>query len=914
MHLGDDQTFVEPNWINVDCHDKVIPLIICMQNKNHGTNMSDINVKKSVVCRNVSFSVKGLCFLYIWRWNMSLKTYKAMIHSTSRATLGELKLAKILFQHIAASFPVLLTQEKLISTVFDLLVCNKLHDVHTCTLHKVSRPPAKGYQVFKMKHEFIFRASNVFSCLSGGAIMLHSRCDGKVDCPDDVSDEDNCDLLRNKRVRDDRNNLQNGTNCGPLFHSTASGKCVRYLSFRRVLANKRQNDHFPSCTKESLRNDLVVDWDFEWNESKDWMPSEEGDLIRLVQGYESSCAHPMELPCRDGHSKCFNISHICSFLISGCGHTWPCRNGGHLQNCTDFECDKTFKCRNSYCIPWTYVCDSKWDCLDGEDETFGPVCIKTQAICLNMFKCWNADTCVYLGSVCDGLKDCPSGDDELLCELIHIACPNTCDCLALAISCHMDHTELLHSPYLAISITFAPRTTLLLKKFTAVLYLLIHHSNISELTDEWSQSLLHLELGHNTLRTISGSCFLTPVELQNLLLSHNKLDTLSSESFQKLHKLIFVDISSNPFVNYPVNMFLNSSHLKFLSMTSITLMSVDPDAFTTVKPKIIQTSDYQICCVVPRESFCSLPIPWFKSCSKLLEKNVILIVFITIFCINIVTNIASVIFHAVGLKKSNAAQTVSVFALNLGNLSLSLCFAIWWISDLVYGWKFPVRDTVWRIGQTCFSILGIYLCFSLTTKVFINLLSLSRMMVVVYPFDSNFERVSFVLKVITNCSILSTVISLLAVFITMFVSGELSSKYCVLVFNPTVSTFSTFLLWIFITLKFLSTCFVLCSHIVTIVKSKKSELKVNKAENQDTFVMTIQLVLIFISVAICWLSIDAIYITTAFVSSYPLELIPWTLAIIVPFNSIVFPVILIAFILRRFLKERNKMAIKAMKT
>ena len=27
-----------------------------------------------------------------------------------------------------------------------------------------------------------------------------------------------------------------------------------------------------------------------------------------------------------------------------------------------------FKCSSSYCIPWSYVCDSKWDCPEGDDE------------------------------------------------------------------------------------------------------------------------------------------------------------------------------------------------------------------------------------------------------------------------------------------------------------------------------------------------------------------------------------------------------------------------------------------------------------------------------------------------------------------------------------------------------------------
>ena len=53
----------------------------------------------------------------------------------------------------------------------------------------------------------------------------------------------------------------------------------------------------------------------------------------------------------------------------------PCRNGGHLENCEKFECNVMFKCPNYYCVPWTYVCDGKWDCPYAEDEFNIEVCI-----------------------------------------------------------------------------------------------------------------------------------------------------------------------------------------------------------------------------------------------------------------------------------------------------------------------------------------------------------------------------------------------------------------------------------------------------------------------------------------------------------------------------------------------------------
>ena len=94
-----------------------------------------------------------------------------------------------------------------------------------------------------------------------------------------------------------------------------------------------------------------------------------------------------------------------------------------------------FKCIDSYCIPWAYVCDGKWDCLEGDDELSNPVCLKDK-ICVFMFECRNVtQRCLHLGNVCDSNKDCPFGDDELFCDLKIVKCPLKYDCLLLAVSC-----------------------------------------------------------------------------------------------------------------------------------------------------------------------------------------------------------------------------------------------------------------------------------------------------------------------------------------------------------------------------------------------------------------------------------------------------------------------------------------------
>ena len=111
-----------------------------------------------------------------------------------------------------------------------------------------------------------------------------------------------------------------------------------------------------------------------------------------------------------------------------------------------------FKCVNSYCISWEYVCDGKWDCPRGHAETFKPVCEDKHA-CANMYRCKNTNLHLHLGNVCDG-ENCPLGDDEILCELQQVKCPSDCECLAFVLACEDKLTKFETSsfPHLLVSI------------------------------------------------------------------------------------------------------------------------------------------------------------------------------------------------------------------------------------------------------------------------------------------------------------------------------------------------------------------------------------------------------------------------------------------------------------------------------
>ena len=138
--------------------------------------------------------------------------------------------------------------------------------------------------------------------------------------------------------------------------------------------------------------------------------------------------------CTKNNNITLKLTDICIFKIDSNGKLQPCNSGNHLESCVDFQCSTYFKCPKYYCIPWSYVCDGKWDCPLGEDEVTGDICYK-DGFCEGLYKCRNSKLCISPGNICDNYFECPYNDDEMFCDLFYVYCPSKCTCLLYGITC-----------------------------------------------------------------------------------------------------------------------------------------------------------------------------------------------------------------------------------------------------------------------------------------------------------------------------------------------------------------------------------------------------------------------------------------------------------------------------------------------
>ena len=189
-------------------------------------------------------------------------------------------------------------------------------------------------------------------------------------------------------------------------------------------------------------------------------------------------------------------------LIVKSPHRGPCPQGY-------FRCSE-----GGSCFELPFRCNGVNDCPGGEDEA---AC--TEYTCPGMYRCRGSKICLGVDKLCDGIRECPQSDDERFCDL---KCPSNCTCYGMAFTCLQ---------------SFA------VKEFLGLRYLDSSGSGLTPQQLEDHTMLVHLSLARCGLLYLGNVTF---PNLRSLDLSDNKIYSVTIEELRRLKNLQILYLSGNP--------------------------------------------------------------------------------------------------------------------------------------------------------------------------------------------------------------------------------------------------------------------------------------------------------------------------------------------------------------------------------
>ena len=251
-------------------------------------------------------------------------------------------------------------------------------------------------------------------------------------------------------------------------------------------------------------------------------------------------------------------------------HVFGCPGQEHLKACELHQCPRMFKCLTSYCIPTYLLCDGVQNCPNGEDEQSCE-----RFTCAGLLRCRNDNVCVHPSDICDGQRHClMSGDDERFCNIT--MCPPMCTCHGSAITCKKDLPTLQTlSPnfkYIMLRGMYI-HSKYQLQSFNALVQLHILNSSFEagNLNDQMFSHLTALQIltaCRNGIQFIKPGAFKRLIRIRRLDLTGNRIKSLTNYNFKGLQLIGILDLSNQLIRQLDDDTFVGLISLRHLNLSS----------------------------------------------------------------------------------------------------------------------------------------------------------------------------------------------------------------------------------------------------------------------------------------------------------------------------------------------------------
>ena len=427
--------------------------------------------------------------------------------------------------------------------------------------------------------------------------------------------------------------------------------------------------------------------------------------------------------------QCYNSSDICYYDHSD-GIMAYCEDGSHIGRgslCRYVECIRHYKYQRSYCIPTRKVCDGIIDCPVGDDEAD---CEGYK--CPGHMRCHGVTYCVPPYEMCDGISHRPQQEDEKYCQV----CPQLCQCLGTAVYCS-NVTSINNNLY-------SPSALILYNSYS--IFEKLYADHFSKLNNVWLidlrwgsfyaqlenevkmqfESVKFLYLNHQSLYVLP-SYFIKGPNIIYANFSYNVIGSVHKNAFSFMNNIKVLVLVSNKIASLETHFCNDLRLLSQLYLTDNPLKHISGDVFVkNTELSVIRSDWYIVCCVGFTTSNCQPQNQFVSSCSNLISSVVQITAIITQGIMVIIGNVGALFIHCT-VPCCAKAEKCLVVSLILADLLMGFYLLVIAAVDLIYNAIFYQIVSEWTSSITCLSLGLINFVSSEVSLLILSILSFARM-------------------------------------------------------------------------------------------------------------------------------------------------------------------------------------------